>query len=199
VLLGFAAGTRAACPALDPRGRCSLHDAGKPRACRAVPLDPWRADEEQPNVLQIRAKEARSWGIDCIDVEPTSLSRPLTRGLRVVDPEGSAALAERRQDLEHEKQIWGTEVFRALDAELCAKPESLASLPRAGFFVLSIVPVLLIAARSSAARVRAYLAAQARVAQGMLEHPAGSSAHLQQLMVFAETNARLQRALGAEG
>lgn len=199
VVLGFDDGTRAACPALDSADRCSLHAAGKPKACRAVPLDPWRADEAQGAVLELRAKEARSWGADCIGAEAQPLFRPLTRGLRIVDLEAAAAVAERRRELEEEKRRWGSEVFRELAAELREKPESISTLPQAGFFLMSLAPALLVVARRSRERVLSYLAAQAGLAESMLARAEPAFAGQRQLRAFNETNARLRRALAAQG
>jgi len=197
VLLGFEDGTRTACPARDAEGHCRLHASGKPGACRAVPLVPWRADEEQPTVLEIRAKEARSWGVVCIGSEPAPLFRPLTRGLRVVDSEALAELAKRRRELEHDKQVWGNEVFRTLGRDLFARPERVAALPQSGFFVLSLVPVLLTLVPRSRERVFAYLEAQSRLAQRLLEHADALTPKLNQLRTLAATNDRLLRALNS--
>ena len=198
VVLGFDGGARAACPALASDGRCSLHHVGKPKACSAVPLDPWRADEEQAAVLEFRAKDARSWGVDCIQSAAQPLFRPLTRGLRVVDVEAAVAVAARRLDLEQDKALWGREVFRELATELFARPERTATLPQTGFFLMSLAPVLLVVARQSRERVLSYLAAQAGLAEQLLARGEPAAAGLRQLRAFSDTNARLQRALAAQ-
>lgn len=125
--------------------------------------------------------------------------RPLTRGLRVVDSEAAVALAERRRDLEQEKALWGTEVFRELAVELRARPERVASLPTTGFFLMSLAPALLMVARRSRERVLSYLLAQARLSERMIARGELASTELRQLRAFSDTNTRLQRALAAQG
>ncbi len=146
----------------------------------------------------MRAKDARSWGVHCVDDEAKPLLRPIIRGLRIIDSEAATAVAERRRELEREKQLWGGQVFRDLSPELFEKPERARALPEAGFFVLSLAPVLLVAANRERGRVLAYLEAQATLAERMLAQGEPSSPAHRQLRAFHDTNTRLRRALAAQ-
>ncbi len=119
----------------------------------------------------------------------------------MVDTGAVEALAERRRELEQEKLRWGRAVFSELSAELFSKPERVAALPEAGFFVISLAPVLLTVVRASSAahaRVVEYLDAQTRVAARMVARAKSGSAELRQLYALADTNARLRQALRAQ-
>jgi hypothetical protein len=194
---GFDLGLSERCPALDDEQRCSLHDLGKPAICRVVPLDALVPDRAQHLLLQGRGSEARYFGSDCIQPGVRPGFDLITRRLSVVDSAASAALADRRRDLALERRTWGDAVFELLQADLFATPAALERLPRDGFMTLSIVPVLMILARHSAlpVRCRQYLAAQARLADRLLERARsaghGELASVQQLTAFARSNAAL--------
>ncbi len=198
---GFDLGLSDRCPALDDAQRCSLHELGKPAICRVVPLDALVPDREQHAVLHSRRAEARYLGSDCIQPGVRPGFDLITRRLSVVDSEAQAALAARRRDLALERRTWGDAVFELLRADLFDAPAALERLPRDGFMTLSIVPVLMILARDPAlvARLRQYLAAQARLAEGLFARArsAGQAelASVRQLTAFARSNAALARQL----
>jgi hypothetical protein len=194
---GFDLGLSERCPALDDEQRCTLQYAGKPAICRVVPLDALTPDSAQHQVLQSRRAEAHYLGTDCIQPGVRPGFALITRRLSVVDGGARAALAERRRDLALERRTWGDAVFKLLQAELFASPAALERVPANGFMTLSIVPVLMMLARESAARARClqYLTAQASLAERLLERARragqGERASVRQLAAFARSNAAL--------
>ncbi|HEV8548378.1 MAG TPA: YkgJ family cysteine cluster protein [Polyangiaceae bacterium] len=160
----------ARCPALDADGRCAIHDDHKPLVCRIAPLDALVPDGLQHQVLERRARDAAYFRADCIAPGLRAGFDPLVRRLEVVDPAAHAALARRRAELALEKRHWGDGVYRLLESELFEKPEELAKIPRGGFMSLSIAPVLMVLAETSArcrARCIAYLDAQLTLARSL--------------------------------
>ena len=198
---GFDLGLSERCPALDDDQRCTLHDLGKPTICRVVPLDALTPDSAQHHVLQSRRAEALYLGTDCIQPGVRPGFDLITRRLSVVDSGARAALAERRRDLAFERRSWGDAVFQLLHTDLFASPEALERLPPDGFMTLSLVPVLMVVARDSAARARClqYLAAQGTLAERLLgqarQAGQGERASVRQLAAFARSNAAFSRQL----
>ncbi|WP_322051926.1 flagellin N-methylase [Paraburkholderia bannensis] len=132
------------CPALAQDGRCTLHEAGKPARCAAVPLDPLVPDGWQPVALGARREGVRALGADCIRdaLEPGALS--LIDGDRVID---TTALERERAALMFERKLWRD----AVAAALAASPGALAALKPGGRLTIAPVPALLTVARLSPA------------------------------------------------
>ncbi len=181
------------CPALSPDGRCSIHEDRKPATCRVVPFDAWLPDSMQHLVLASRAAEAHYLGSDCLAAGTRAGLPVVTQGLRVVNADVRAALAERRRDLADEWRFWGSALCAELRATLLDRPSRFSGLPPGGFMTLSITPVLMVLAKASRAcreRCIAYLDAQA----SLFGRPHETS----QLAVLARSNAQLQSALAAD-
>ncbi len=192
------------CPALDEKGACSVHHDRKPLTCSAVPLDALFPDRLQGSVLSARLKEAAYVGSDCVRTQRLPSDTPFMHGTHLVDSSARALLTEHRNALADEKRVWSARVLRLL-----AKEPNFAwnALPEAGFFALSIAPVLLVLAEvSEACRARciAYLDAQARLGErvvgaalsrkSLTERPT-----TRQLRAFLQTNATLRETLAQAG
>ncbi len=192
------------CPALDDQGGCSVHHDRKPLTCSAVPLDALFPDRLQGSVLSARLKEAAYVGSDCVRTQPLRDDSPFVHGPHLMDSSVRALLAEHRNALADEKRVWSARVLRLL-----AKEPGFAwnALPEAGYFALSIAPVLLVLAEVSEAcrkRCIAYLDAQAHLGEqivgaalsrkSLTERPT-----TRQLRAFLQTNAALRDTLTKPG
>ncbi len=135
------------CPALADDGRCTLHEAGKPAMCAAVPLDPLLPDRLQTLVLEGRRESAQWLGADCIRTTVTANAAPLVLEGKVADAE---ALARFRGALAFERDIWRDAVFASLHEAAADLRGALARLGAGGHLTVSLVPALMAAARVSA-------------------------------------------------
>ncbi len=132
------------CPALALDGLCTLHDAGKPARCTAVPLDPLVPDRWQTVALGARREGVRALGADCIRDGLDKDATPLIDDARVID---TAALERDRAALVFERRLWRD----AVAAALAAAPGALAALKQGGRLTIAPVPALLAVARVSPA------------------------------------------------
>jgi hypothetical protein len=146
-LQGYEYSSLARCPALADDGRCTLHEAGKPAMCEAVPLDPLLPDRLQTLVLEGRRESAQWLGADCIRTTATANAVPLVREGSVAQPE---TLARFRGALAFERGIWRDAVFASLHEAAADLRASLARLGPGGHLTVSIAPVLIATARVSA-------------------------------------------------
>jgi hypothetical protein len=153
------------CPALDAAGRCSLHQAGKPAQCAALPLDPLLPDAAQGQVLAELLAQPMWRLAGCIRPGPASTPVLFEDGW-IAAAEASAALRVRRDAMAADKAEWGHQVFRMLSADWPATAAALARLPAGGFLALPLTPaVAVLAGQSNDSRQRAIalLHAQIRV------------------------------------
>lgn len=140
----------ARCPALADDGRCTIHLHGKPVTCEVVPLDPLVPDALQHLVLAGRNQSASYLGTDCIQEGDRADTPQLITEGEIKDAKERDALARRRHALEREREVWGRAVFQSLRKDLFDSPAALARFPPGGFLTISIVPVLLAVASTSA-------------------------------------------------
>jgi hypothetical protein len=167
------------CSALAEDKLCSLQHAGKPLACRSVPLEAMLPDGFQLSVLEERAEDARFMGANCIQLRAerdsgavqaarSSSTAPghlpvIVEGPNVVDAEAQRALALRRGALRLDRVHWGDRVFQMLRRELFDHPDRVLALPEQGYLCLSVAPALSVISSFSNAltrRVVEYLSAQ---------------------------------------
>jgi hypothetical protein len=156
------------CSALAENKLCTLHDSGKPLACRSVPLEATLPDAFQLSVLQDRARDARFMGADCIRPRAEPDSAPghlpvIVEGPRVVDREARRAVELRRAALRLDRLHWGDRVFQALRRDLFDHPDRVLTLPEQGYLCMSLAPALSVLSSVSNAltrRVVEYLNAQ---------------------------------------
>lgn len=143
-LQGYDYPSAARCPALAQDGLCTLHEAGKPARCAAVPLDPLVPDRWQAIALGARREGVRALGVDCIrnSLEPGAIR--LFDGARVID---TPALEQDRAALVFDRKLWRD----AVAAALAAAPGSLAALKPGARLTIPPVPALLSVARVSPA------------------------------------------------
>ncbi|MBB3004852.1 hypothetical protein FHX57_007238 [Paraburkholderia tropica] len=149
-LQGYDYPSTARCPALAADGGCTLHDAGKPARCAAVPLDPLVPDRWQPLVLAARraSTQAPHWrGADCIRDGLEAGATPLIEAGRVIDTQ---ALARERDALVFERALWRDAVAASLVGTATARA-SLNALRPGARLTIAPVPALLAVARISAA------------------------------------------------
>lgn len=148
-----------ACPALLAEGRCALHAAGKPLACRVVPLDATLPDAQQTAVLAQRAIGGAEYlGEPCIVPATHAVFPLLVRG-QGVETQAARLLAGHRTALAAEMRYWAAALAASLPQAfwqgLAASGET-AILPPA--------PVLLtLASRSPACRQRCVAYADAQI------------------------------------
>ncbi|WP_322045524.1 flagellin N-methylase [Paraburkholderia sp. J67] len=190
-LQGYDYPSSARCPALAQDGRCTLHDAGKPTRCAAVPLDPLVPDGWQAVALGARRDGIRALGADCIREGVEALAIPLLDGARVIDKQ---ALERDRAALVFERKVWRD----ALAAALSAAPASLAALAPGARLTMPPVPALLTVARVSPAchaacldiigKQRALI--EASVAAALVRRRHDERAFTQELRGFAQAYAR---------
>ncbi len=142
---GYGYDSEAFCPALAADFRCSLHGAGKPTQCQAVPLDPFAADAEQQAVLRERMNDSIFANAGCLATALPSSRTTLVDDTSIVDVGHAAALERRRAALSLDVMIWGA----AVAAHVLRDME--AALGPSGFVALPLVPALLVVAGFSAA------------------------------------------------
>jgi hypothetical protein len=179
------------CPALAQDGPCTLHDAGKPARCAAVPLDPLVPDRWQPVALGARREGVRALGVDCIRNALEPGATPLFDGTRVID---TPALEQDRAALVFERKLWRD----AVAAALSASPAALAGLKPGARLTIAPVPALLSVARISPACHAACLDVirqqrtliDATVAAAIARRRADERAITQELRGFALAHAR---------
>ncbi|MBU9425322.1 flagellin N-methylase [Burkholderia gladioli] len=149
-LRGHDYASRERCPALSDDGHCSLHAAGKPAICEAVPLDPLAPDRLQAFVLGARREQAEWIGAGCLsergEPDVTDAAEPLVEAGRVL---AGAALAACREALEVERAIWRDAIAAQLIASGPEWARSWAQLPPGAHLTIPAVPALLAIARIS--------------------------------------------------
>ncbi|AJK49513.1 hypothetical protein [Burkholderia plantarii] len=190
------------CPALAGDGRCSLHEAGKPAICEAVPLDPLAPDRLQPLVLAARRDTAVWFGAGCLHDAPVAGAMPLVEAGRVAAP---AALDAYREALRVERAIWRDAVAARLLASGAGWARSWAQLAPGARLTIPVVPALLEIARVSARCRDACIEVadcQQRLIATMIEtalarRRADDREATRELRGFAEALVRLRRELGS--
>ncbi|WP_233873684.1 flagellin N-methylase [Paraburkholderia adhaesiva] len=192
------------CPALAADGRCTLHDAGKPDRCEAVPLDPLLPDRLQPHVLRDRRESMQSFGAVCIRPNFSDGATPLIRGGRVAD---TTALERSRHALVYERNVWRDAVFASLCEPSSGLPSRLAMLAPGVYLTLPIVPALFAVARFSARCREACIELldsqialiDARVAEAIAKRRLDLRPVTRELRGFAEVCERAKSALRSMG
>ena len=129
------------CPALGEDGRCTIHGKGKPALCSAIPLDPLMPDRLQHLVLAERWAESDELGARCI-TRTKDPERTTVRGTRVRDDDALRALAAGRRALAADKRFWGTAIFAQIAEQLLAQSGGVQRIPRQGFLVIPLTPVI---------------------------------------------------------
>ena len=137
------------CPALAQDGGCSLHSAGKPLQCRAVPLDPLSPDALQGLVLRERMADAAFANAGCLATGADAARALLTQDCKIVDPDFAGSITARRDAIANDTAIWGRSVAAAL------LRQGLPNLPPGGYIALPVTSALLmVAGISNACRER---------------------------------------------
>lgn len=170
----------------------------------AVPLDALAPDHLQHAVLAERHREAAFIGAECIVRGARADAPLLVRGAEVVDSGAREALERRRCDAASDWRWWGAAVASLLERDgslLAAGAHD--RVPRGGFLLLPLTPVLVVlAGASSRSRERclAYLEAQRSLIADAIQAAERAQrqvdpAALVQLRSFARAHGVLARAL----
>ena len=137
-----------ACAARDAAGLCAIHHDRKPGMCGVVPLDPRAPAALQAIVLQRRHREAAFLDADCIAPGPRDGFDPLVEGECIVDAAYLDAFDRYRAALNVEDAHWGRDVLEWMRPELARRA---GTLTPDGYLALSLVPMLAVLSRRSAA------------------------------------------------
>lgn len=159
---GFDYPSLGVCPALQPDGRCGIHDDGKPSTCGTVPLDPFWPDRLQHVVLASRDGPGFV-AADCIAPGLRESHAPLVDSFAIVDAGYHGRMTQQRAALDLEKAIWGDAVFALLRPELGTPSAAARRVPLQGYLSLPMTPAVeVLAARSERCKQRCmrYLDAQ---------------------------------------
>lgn len=196
LLQGYTWPSQQRCPALGPDQLCSVHHDRKPLTCRVVPLDALTPDSEQSPLLAERAAQSEWLGADCLrPFTASATGQILLRQHRVEDTDYLAALAQRRRDLQLERQYWGDAIHAMLLPELAGT----SRLPVQGYISLPLVPILAhLAVQSNALRLQCQLflvdqltLINSRISSAIASKNPQDRASTQELRGFADAYQRL--------